>query len=137
MARIWSELDRVAVDKTMIRPNDEQCWLFPVVDLKTNELLHTKLETATTMVFTHSFQMKVDEKYDVSDIPRNRRFLVCERDAERLVNAVFLIDGSRSLQDACQRHGLDFRHENMQIGMPSNYTWRYKTAYLLFHKPFL
>ena len=72
------------------------------------------------MVFTPSFQMKINGKYNVFDVPINRRFLVCERDAERPVNAVFLIDGSRSLQDACQRHGPDFRHENTQIGMPSN-----------------
>jgi transposase-like protein len=28
-----------------------------------------------------------------------------------LVNAVFLIDGSHSLKDACRRHSLDFRYE--------------------------
>ena len=103
--------DHVAVDETVIRLNDEQYWLYAAVGRKTNELLHTKREPTTTKVLAQSFLTGLSEKHDVSDVPRNRRFLVCERDAERLVNAVFLVDGSHSLQDACQRHGFDFRYE--------------------------
>ena len=84
--------DHVAVDETVIRLNDEQYWLYAAVDPETNELLHTKLEPTTTNILAHSFLTELDEKDDVSD-------------------AVFLVDGSHSLQDACHRHGLDFRYE--------------------------
>ncbi|WP_075936855.1 IS6 family transposase [Halosegnis longus] len=84
--------DHVAVDETVIQLNDEQYWLYAAVDPKTNELLHTKLEPTTTKVLAHSFLTELSEKHDVSD-------------------AVFLVDGSHSLQDACQRHGFDFRYE--------------------------
>ena len=76
----------------MIRLNDEQYWLYAAVDPETNELLHTKLEPTTTKVLAHSFLTELSEKHDVSD-------------------AVFLVDGSHSLQDACQRHDFDFRYE--------------------------
>ena len=84
--------DHVAVDETVIQLNDERYWLYAAVDPKTNELLHTKLEPTTTKVLAHSFLTELSEKHDVSD-------------------AVFLVDGSHSLQDACHRHGLDFRYE--------------------------
>ncbi|WP_121823450.1 IS6 family transposase [Halostella salina] len=84
--------DHIAVDETVIRLNDEQYWLYAAVDPKTNELLHTTLEPTTNKVIAHSFFTKLREKHDVDD-------------------AVFLIDGSLSLKDACSRHGLDFRYE--------------------------
>ncbi|TMT87367.1 IS6 family transposase [Haloterrigena sp. H1] len=84
--------DHVAVDETVIRLNDEQYWLYAAVDPETNELLHTKLEPTTTKVLAHSFLTEISEKHNVDD-------------------AVFLVDGSHSLQDACQRHGFDFRYE--------------------------
>ncbi|EMA40937.1 transposase [Halobiforma nitratireducens JCM 10879] len=84
--------DHVAVDETVIQLNNEQYWLYAAVDPETNELLHTKLEPTTTKVLAHSFLTELSEKHDVSD-------------------AVFLVDGSHSLQDACQRHGFDFRYE--------------------------
>ena len=84
--------DHVAVDETVIRLNDEQYWLYAAVDPETNELLHTKLEPTTTKVLAYSFLTELSEKHDVSD-------------------AVFLVDESHSLQDACQRHGFDFRYE--------------------------
>jgi len=84
--------DHAAVDETVIRLNAEQYWLYAAVDPETNELLHTKLETPTTKVLAHSFLTELSEKHDVDD-------------------AVFLVDGSHSLQDACQRHGFDFRYE--------------------------
>ena len=46
----------------------------------------------TTKVLAHSFLTELSEKHDVSD-------------------AVFLVDGSHSLQAACQRHGYEFRYE--------------------------
>jgi len=84
--------DHVAVDETVIRLNDEQYWLYAAVDPETNELLHSKLESTTTKVLAQSFLTELSEKHAVFD-------------------AVFLVDGSYSLQDACQRHGFDFRYE--------------------------
>jgi transposase-like protein len=84
--------DHVAVDETVIQLNDEPYWLYAAVDPETNELLHTKLGPTTTKVLAHSFLTELSEKHDVSD-------------------AVFLVDGSHSLQDACHRHGFDFRDE--------------------------
>ena len=84
--------DHVAVDETVIRLNNEQYWLYAAVDPKTNELLHTRLEPTTNSVIAQTFFTELREKHDVDD-------------------AVFLIDGSHSLKDACRRHGLDFRYE--------------------------
>ena len=68
--------------------------------------------------FTVSFG--IQEKHDVDDVLRNRWFLMVERDVQRLVNAVCLVDGATSLQTACSRHGLDFRYEQCEIGTASN-----------------
>ncbi|MDL0119331.1 IS6 family transposase [Halobacterium salinarum] len=84
--------DHVAADETVIRLNGEQYWLYAAVDPETNELLHTKLELTTTEVFAHSLLTELSEKHDVSD-------------------AVFPVNGSHSLQDACQRLILDFKYE--------------------------
>jgi putative transposase len=84
--------DHVAVDETVIQLNDERYWLYAAVDPETNKLLHTKLKPTTTKVLAHSFLVELSEKHDVDD-------------------AVFLVDGSQSLQDACHRHGFDFRYE--------------------------
>ena len=84
--------DHVAVDETVIRLNDEQYWLYAAVDPETNELLYTKLEPTTNKVISHAFFAELREKHDVDD-------------------AVFLIDGSLSLNNACRRHGLDFKYE--------------------------
>jgi transposase-like protein len=81
-----------AVDETVIQLNDEQYWLYAAVDPETNKLLHTKLRPTTTKVLAHSFLTELDEKHDVDD-------------------AVFLVDGSKSLQAACHRHRFDFRYE--------------------------
>jgi len=77
----------------VIRLNDEQYWLYAAVDPKTNELLHTTLEQTTNKGIAHAFFTELREKHDVDD-------------------AVFLIDGSHSLKDACRRHSLDFRYEH-------------------------
>ena len=84
--------DHVAVDETVIRLNDEQYWLYAAVDPETNKLLHAKLEPTRTNVIAYSFFRELREKHDVDD-------------------AVFLIDGATPLNDACRRHGLDFRYE--------------------------
>jgi transposase-like protein len=74
--------DHVAVDETVTQLNDGQYWLYAAVDPETNEVLHKTLEPTTTKVLTHSFLTELSEKHDVS-------------------NAVFLVDGSHSLQNAC------------------------------------
>jgi len=84
--------DHIAVDETVIQLDDKQYWLYAAVDLEANESLHTKLEPTTTKVPAYSFMTELSEEHDVSD-------------------AVFLVDGSHSLQDACQCHGFDFRYE--------------------------
>jgi len=84
--------DHIAVDETVIQLNDEKYWLYAAVDPQTNNSLHTKLEPTITTVLVHSFLTELSEKYDIND-------------------PVFLVDGSHSLQDACQWHGFDFRHE--------------------------
>ncbi len=84
--------DHVAVDETVIRLNDEKYWLYAAVDPETNELLHTRLEPTTNSIIAQTFFAELREKHDVDD-------------------AVFLIDGSHSLKDACRRHSLDFRYE--------------------------
>ncbi|EMA19728.1 IS6-like element ISH15 family transposase [Haloarcula marismortui] len=84
--------DHVAVDETVIQLNGERYWLYAAVDPQTNKLLHTKLRPTTTKVLAHAFLTELSEKHDVDD-------------------AVFLVDGSRSLQAGCQRHGFDFRYE--------------------------
>ena len=84
--------DHVAVDETVIRLNDEQYWLYAAVDPETDELLHTRLEPIKNSVIAQTFFAELREKHDVDD-------------------AVFLIDGSHSLKDACRRHGLDFKYE--------------------------
>ena len=89
----------------MIQLNDEQYWLYAAVDPETNELLYTRLEPTINSVITHTFFAELQEKHDVDD-------------------AVFLVDGSHSLKDACRRHGLGFRYENMEVGIVSNVSFK-------------
>src|SRR6056297_2092030 len=84
--------NHVAVDETVIQLDDEKYWLYAAVDPETNELLHTQLEPTTNSVIAQTFLAEIDEKHDVSE-------------------AVFLVDGSHSLQAACHRGGYDFRCE--------------------------
>jgi len=56
-----------------------------------NELLHTALEPSTNKVIAHAFFTELREKHDVD-------------------YAVFLINGSHSLENACRRHSLDFTY---------------------------
>jgi transposase-like protein len=84
--------DHIAVEEVVIQLNDEQYWLYAAADPETNESLHTKIEPTITKVLAHSVLTGLSEKHDASD-------------------DTFLFDESHSLQDACQCHGLDFRHE--------------------------
>jgi transposase-like protein len=84
---------QVAVDETVIWIDGERYWLYAAVDPESNELLHTKLESFTTIALATIFLDELRDKHDVDD-------------------AEFLIDGSTSLKDACRRHGLDFRRED-------------------------
>jgi len=84
--------DHVAVDETVIRIDDEQYWLYAVVDPDSNESLHTKLEPTRTNALAEMFFGDLREKHDIDD-------------------AVFLLDDATPLKEACHRHGLDFRYE--------------------------
>jgi len=84
--------DHVAVDETVVQLTDEQYWLYAAVAPETNELLHTQLEPTTNSSLAQWFLAELREKHDVDD-------------------AVFLIDGAASLNDACSRHGLTYRVE--------------------------
>ena len=76
----------------MIRLDDEQYWLYAAVDPETNDLLHAQLETTTNNVLADQFFADLREKHDVDD-------------------AIILVDGAAPLQQACRKHGLDFRYE--------------------------
>jgi transposase-like protein len=80
------------VDETVIRLNNEQYWLYAAVDPETNKLPHTTPEPTTSKVISHAFFAELRQKHGVD-------------------GAVFLIDGSHSLKDACRRHSLEFRYE--------------------------
>ncbi|WP_459890551.1 IS6 family transposase [Halostagnicola bangensis] len=86
--------DQVAVDETVIRLNDEQYWLYAAVDPESSGLLrtHTQLEPTRNKVIAISFIAELCEKHGVVDV-------------------VFLVDGDKALNYACQRHDLDFRYE--------------------------
>ncbi len=84
--------NHVAVDETVIRLNDERYWLYAAVDPETNELLYTQHEPTTNSVRAKQFRAELREKNDIND-------------------AVFPVDGSHSLKDACSRHGFHLRVE--------------------------
>jgi len=84
--------DHVAVDETVIQINNERYWLYAAVDPDSNELLHTTLEPTRTNALAEIFFAELRQKHDVDD-------------------AVFLVDNATPLQEACRRHGLDFRYE--------------------------
>jgi transposase-like protein len=84
--------DHVAVNETVIRLNDERYWLYAAVDPNSNELLHTKFEPTRNNAPAHTFFTELREQHYVDD-------------------ATFLLDGATPLNEACRRHGLDFRYE--------------------------
>ena len=84
--------DHVAVDETVIRLNDQQYWLYAAVDPATDDSLHTTVEVVRSNASAHAFFTELREKHHVDE-------------------AVFLVDGAAPLQEACSRHGLDFRYE--------------------------
>ena len=84
--------DHVTVDETVIQLNDQRYWLYAAVDLDTNGLLHTKLESTRTNGIARAFFADLREKYHVD-------------------HTVSLVDGATPLNAACSRHSLDFRNE--------------------------
>ena len=45
--------DRVAVNETVIQLNDEQYWLYATADPRTNELLHTTVESTGNNIYSN------------------------------------------------------------------------------------
>ncbi|MDB2275813.1 IS6 family transposase [Halorubrum ezzemoulense] len=84
--------DRVAVDQKSIRVNDEEYWLYAVVDPETNRILHARLFPTYTIPIGREFLTELCEKHDVSD-------------------AVFLVDDAADLAGALRREGLEYRVE--------------------------
>ncbi|MBP1986893.1 IS6 family transposase [Halolamina salifodinae] len=84
--------DHVAVDETVTRLNSKQYWLYTAVDPETNKILHSALEPTRKNGIAQQFFHDLRQKHSVED-------------------AVFLIDGSASLQAAVARHSLDYRYE--------------------------
>jgi transposase-like protein len=93
--------DHVAVDETVIQLNDERFWLYAAIDPETNRLLHGKLPSTRNLAITEMFLAELREKHFVDD-------------------ALFLVDSAPWLQAALHQHGLDYRYENMVIGIASN-----------------
>jgi transposase-like protein len=91
----------IRVDETVNRLNDEQYWLYAAVDAKTNKLLHSKLSPTVTGLPAQSCLTELQENHDVN-------------------GALFLINGSKSLQAVCNRQVFDFRYADMGIGTPLN-----------------
>ncbi len=73
--------NHVAVDETLIQPNDQRYWLYAAVDPETNEFPHMKLYPTRTIVVTKQFLTELHEKH-------------------RVIDAVFLVDGAPWLQAA-------------------------------------
>lgn len=64
-----------------------------------------------TNALAHAFFPEPREKDDGDDSPRDLRLLLCEEDALRLGNTVFLVAGATPLKNAYQRHDLEFEYE--------------------------
>ena len=81
--------DRVAVDQTAIRINDEQYWLYSAVDPQTNRILHSRLFPTYTISIAREFLAELTEKHDVFD-------------------AVFLVDNAGDLIGALRRENFSY-----------------------------
>jgi putative transposase len=82
--------NRVAVDETVIRINDERHWLYAAVDSKTNDFLHVRLFPTRTTELVVLFLREL-------------------RDQQRVDDATFLVDAAPHLATALDRPGLRFR----------------------------
>lgn len=120
--------DQVAVDEIVSQLDCERYWLYAAVDPDTNKLLHRKLEPVRTHALAHAFFGEVREKHDVDDIPRNRRFLVCERGALRLVNVAARSRSQHSIfavSNVSEQFLIEHRHRNQQT---AHFPWINETA---------
>jgi transposase-like protein len=72
----------------VIQLNDEQYWLYAVVNPETNELLYTALKPMINKLIAHVFFAELREIHKVYDV-------------------VFLIDSSHSLKNSCRRHSVE------------------------------
>lgn len=93
--------NHVALDETVIRIDDQQYWLYAVINPETNHLLHVQLFSTTTTALTEIFLRELTEKHDVADTS----FLV---DEPLISRQPFAVAGS------------DFDMRNRDIGTPPN-----------------
>jgi len=84
--------NHVTVDKNVIQLDDKLYWLYAAVNSESNDLLHTQLEPTSNNAIADQFFAELREKHDVDD-------------------TIFLVDGAAPLQQACRKHGLNFRYE--------------------------
>lgn len=66
-AHEWYEPESVVVDDTMIQLDDDQDWLYPVVNPTTNRLRHVRLFPASTTALFEPFMTEGREKKRVGD----------------------------------------------------------------------
>ena len=85
-----STSNHAALTETVIQVNDQQRWLFAVVDPETNEILHARLFSARTAELTVLFLRELRRKRNVEE-------------------ATFLGDNDRYLKVASARLDLRFR----------------------------
>jgi len=106
---------RVAVDETQIKVDGNKKWLYAAIDTESKLLLEVDVFSRRGTDPAAAFLHRLTEKHDVADVTRNRRFLVGERDASRLVNAEFLVDAGGYLTGLSQRElsgQLDYSERN-------------------------
>jgi transposase-like protein len=85
--------NQVALDETVIRVNDQQYWLYVVIDPETNDYLHVRLFPTYSSGIPSIFLGELKQKHDME-------------------GAKFLVDGAPWLHAARHRHGLRFQHAN-------------------------
>lgn len=62
------EPNHVAVNETVIQFNEDQYWLYAVVDPETNESLNTKLELTINSVLAQQLFAELREKHDLNEV---------------------------------------------------------------------
>jgi len=84
--------NRVAVDETVSRLDDNHYRLYAAVDTEPNDPLHTRLEPTTNTALADRFSAGLRDKHDIDD-------------------ETVLVDGAASPQRVCRKHGPDIKHE--------------------------
>ena len=84
--------DKIALDETVVKVNDERFWLNSAVDPDTNAFLHVRLYPSRNIALTKRFLPELRERHSNED-------------------AEFFVDGAPWLQAGLFELGMHFRHE--------------------------